>query len=126
MLGLTNLSGQPIMCVVIFEGKERNLMMESVIDPFHSMYDEYMHTTNSASSYEDFVGNFGPGKLFPGGPVCKFEGHSIPTMIRYNEKGSIASDILTNILKTIDNIGIFKVYRENGAIPFLLLDSHQY
>ena len=125
MLGLTNLLGQPIMWRVIFEGKERNVMMESGIDPFHPKYNEYIRTTYSTSSYEDFVGNYGQGNLFPGGPVCEFEGHSIPTMIRYSEKGSITSKILTGILKTIDNMGIFQVYQENGAVPFLLVDSHQ-
>lgn len=39
MLGVTNLCGDPIMCVVIFEGKERDIVMESGIDPMHPNYD---------------------------------------------------------------------------------------
>ena len=37
VLGLTTLTGDPLMCVVIFEGKERNPLMESGIDIFHPL-----------------------------------------------------------------------------------------
>ena len=63
MLGLTNLAGEPIMYIVIFEEKERNAMMESGIDPFCPLYDEYIHSINSTSSYKDFVSNYREGSI---------------------------------------------------------------
>ena len=46
-------------------------------------------------------------------------------MIRYSEKGSITPEILKDILKTIDDLEVFQTYRDNGAVPFLLVDGHQ-
>ena len=46
-------------------------------------------------------------------------------MVRYSDKGSITDTILTDILATIDELKLFQSYRENGAIPFLLVDGHQ-
>ena len=100
VLGLTTLDGQPVMCIVIIEGKERNVFVESGVDPFHPLYDTFKGNIQY-SNYETFQDNYGPGKLFPGGPVCEFEGKRIPTMVRYSEKGSIANEILTDILRTI-------------------------
>ena len=124
VLGLTTLNGTPLMCVVIFEGKERNVFVESGIDPFHPLYDSFEGDVAS-SNFGTFEDNYGPGKLFPGGPVCTFEGTSIPTMVRYSERGSITNEILTDILRTIDKTKIYQPYREQGAIPFLLVDGHQ-
>ena len=56
--------------------------------------------------------------------MCEIEGKKIPTMIRYSEKGSITPEILKDILKTIDDLEVFQTYRDNGAVPFLLVDGH--
>ena len=126
VLGVTNLSGAPIMCVVILEGKDRNVSVESGIDPFHPLYESYEAADeDEKSNFTFFENNYWPGKLFPGGRVCEFEGTRIPTMIRYSDKGSITPVILTDILQTIDQLRIFNLYRENGATPFLLVDGHQ-
>ena len=77
VLGLTTLRGDPLMCVVIMEGKERNPFFESGVDPFHPLYSSY-DRNNSNSNFKFFEDNFGPGKLFPGGPVCNFEGKEVP------------------------------------------------
>lgn len=126
-LGLTNLCGDAIMCVIIFEGKERSIIQESGIDPFHPLYNEYEHDHHSTkeSNFSFFEENYGPGNLFPGGPICEFEGKLIPCMIRYSENGSITPDILRDILKTLDELNIFKEYRDKGVTPFLLVDGHQ-
>ena len=46
-------------------------------------------------------------------------------MIRYSPGGGVTPQILTDILKTIDTLGVFHKEREEGVIPFLLLDGHQ-
>lgn len=80
--------------------------MESGIDPFHPLYDSFQEDIAN-SNFEIFEDNYGPGKLFPGGPTCMFEGEEISTMIRYSEKGGITSDILTDILRTIDTLKVY-------------------
>ena len=71
----------------------------------------------------DFIeNNFGAGKLFPGGPTCHFRGKDIPCMVRWSAKGSITTQILADALAHIDSFNVFD--RENGRVPFLLLDGH--
>ena len=122
VLGLTTLDGQPVMCVLIMEGKDHNVFVELGIDPFHPLYDQYQGDIAS-SNFSIFEDNYGPGNLFPGGPVCNFEGKTIPTMIRYSERGSITNEILTDILCTLDDLKVFQPYREQGAVPFIKPDS---
>lgn len=37
VLGLTTLRGDPLVCVIILEGKEQNVFVESGVDPFHPL-----------------------------------------------------------------------------------------
>ena len=57
VLGVTALTGQPVMCVIIFEGKERNVLLESGIDPFHPMLDDYEGDL-SESNFKFFEDNY--------------------------------------------------------------------
>lgn len=60
------------MCIIIIGGKERNSLIKSGVDPFHPMYSSY-DKDHTNSNFKFFGGNFGPGNLFSGGPVCEFE-----------------------------------------------------
>jgi len=117
LLGFTALSGEPVLCLVIIAGVQESLAVESGIDPFVT------ETHGDASDKDYFDRNFDPGKLFPGGPTCKFLGHDIPCMVRWSPKGSITSQILADALKHIDSFNVFE--RKDGKFPFLLLDGHQ-
>ena len=117
LLGFTALTGDPVLCLVIIAGVREKLDVESGIDPFVTQ------THGDASDKDYFDRNFGPGKLFPGGPTCKFLGKDIPCMVRWSPKGSITSQILADALKHIDSYNVFQ--RQNGRFPFLLLDGHQ-
>ena len=75
--------------------------------------------------YEFFKNNFGEGELFPGGPKCVYKGKDIPCFVRFSDKGGISREILTEILKTLDDLHLFDEDREKGMTPFMLLDSHQ-
>ena len=123
VLGLTNLRGEAIMCVIIIEGKERNVFVESGVDPFHPLNESFQGDIAN-SNIDVLEDNYSPGRLFPGGPTCIFEGKEIPVMVRYSEKGGINADILTDILRTLDTLKVFHHYRENGIVPFLLVDGH--
>ena len=92
------------MCVIIIEGKEQNVFIESGVDPFHPLNKSFQGDITN-SNLEVLEDNYGPGKLFPGGPKYEFEGKEIPAMIRYSEKGGITVEILTDILHTLEVVG---------------------
>ena len=93
LLGFTTLSGEPVLCLVITAGGQELLAIENGIKPFVTQ------TYRDASDNDYFKKNFGPGKLFPGGPTCKFLGRDIPCIVRWSPKGSITSQILSICLK---------------------------
>ena len=117
LLGFTALNGEPVLCLVILAGVRETLNVESGIDPFVT------ETFGEATDTDYFDKNFGPGKLFPGGPTCRFQNKDIPCMVRWTPKGSITSQILAEALQHIDSFNVFD--RSNGKYPFLLLDGHQ-
>jgi hypothetical protein len=80
---------------------------------------------NIEDNLQFFRDNYGENKLFPGGPMCEYNGKKVPCMIRYTKGGGISPEILTDILRTIDTLGVFEKEREEGIKPFLLLDGHQ-
>jgi hypothetical protein len=58
-----------------------------------------------------------------GGPKCTFEGVELPCFVCCSPSASITSELLAEMLATIDNAGIFS--REEGeGVPFLLIDGH--
>ena len=124
-IGLTGLDGNAAMCIVIFSGVERNLLMESGVDTSLFGDGKDLDLDSVQDNLEFFRKNYGEGKIFPGGPTCEYNGKVIPCMIRYSPGGGITPQILTDILKTIDSLGVFDKEREEGIRPFLLLDGHQ-
>ena len=115
LIGLTALDGQPVMCVLILKGNRRNLSVETGIDI--TVIPDGQEDNNSF-----FFVNTGPGKYFPGPPTCTFRGKEIPALVRWNESGSITSQILVEMLQTLDMLGV--IPREENIKPFLLLDGH--
>ena len=49
-------------------------------------------------------------------------GKQIPTFCCCSENGSITSDLLTEMLREIDKIGLYD--RSDNILPFLILDGH--
>ena len=115
LLGITALNGDPVMCVIIFAGKRENKLYECGMDVFAEQIGE-------VGDEDFFEKNSGKGKLYPGGPTCTFQGKIVPTLTRFSPKGSITTEILVDIVGTLDHIGVFD--RSEGKIPFLLLDGH--
>ena len=71
MIGFTALTGDPVMCVFIFEGKRPNGSIEAGIDITIKL--------NGSSSDADYVEiNSGVGKYFPGAPVYNFKVKMVP------------------------------------------------
>ena len=115
LLGLTLLSGEALMCVVIFSGKRRNTMVETGIDMFAEEFGQ-------VSDRDYILKNSGKNKRFPGGPTCTHRGIDIPCLCEWTENGSVTSDILRKILNVLDELQVFD--RTIGITPVVLLDGH--
>ena len=71
VLGVTNLEGKAIMCVVIFSGINRIPLTETGLDLSVVVVGE-------VGNEDFFRNNIFPGKRFPGGPTCKYKGEVVP------------------------------------------------
>ena len=117
LMGLTALTGKPVMCILVLTGKTPKTDVETGIDMF-------AESIGVATDHDFFINNSGPGKRFPGGPTCNFRGKEIPCFVRWSDKGSMTSEILRDSLATLDTYKLFDTNREEGVKPFVLLDGH--
>ena len=113
-MGLTSATGEPVLCISILASK-----IVSVTDVKGSYYHTYI-TYDSIKTMEE---NLGGGRSITGLPICKFRVKSIPCLIYMSLKGSISSDILTEVLKYLDHLNFFE-RRQDWPTPFGLLDGH--
>ena len=65
----------------------------------------------------------GPGRPFPGGPVCDFNGRKIPSFVTRSESGGITPEILVEILQHLDTHGVTNQI-EGDPPPCLIVDGH--
>ena len=97
------------MCVLIIQGKTKDLSVETGIDI------KVVPEGDSKDGDTYFFKNLGP-------PTCQFRGKDIPALVRWNKSGSISSDILVEAISTLDTMN--GTPRDDGIKPFLLLDGH--
>ena len=116
MIGLTSFSGEPVMCVLIIEGKLPNGSIESGVDIT-------INPDGQVTDKDFIIKNSGAGKYFPGGPECLYRGKKVPALVRWHESASITSDILVDMLKTLDQLGV--IPRDDNVKPLILLDGHR-
>jgi hypothetical protein len=64
----------------------------------------------------------GVDRMFPFGPTCTFNGIEVPTFVTCIKNGSITSQLLTSMLRKMDQLEVFD--RSKGVNPFLLCDGH--
>jgi hypothetical protein len=75
-LGLTSLSGEQVMCVVIVDSMKENLLIRTGVNPSCK---EINNMVGIGDDEFSFIGqNVGEGKLYPGGPTCVFKNVKIP------------------------------------------------
>lgn len=117
VISLTNLKGEPVMCVVIIEGTARQLEVELGVD-------YSAHWEGSVEDANFIKKNTGPGKRFPGGPKCKFQRKEVPCFVRFHQSGGITGEILLDISKTMEHYELFQHARQQGKTPFVLIDGH--
>ena len=124
-LGLTRLDGEALMCVVIIQGKRRDILVEVGIewDLIKDINEVDNMTDEQFVSF--FESNHGQDKPFPGGPSYNYKGTEIPCYVTFSEGGGINGSILTEIFRRLDELKIYETDRKEGMIPFVLLDCHQ-
>ena len=129
IIGITQLNGNPLMCVVIVTGKHRDPLIELGIDLDQLADVDINLTTNADGTVDESMMEWlqqhcGKGQLFPGLPKCNYKGIEIPGYLAFCESGGISAEILTNIFRRMDNLHLFDEDRANGYTPFVLLDGH--
>ena len=117
LLGLTAMGGTPVMCIVIIQGMRENRLNMTGMDLFADVIGD----VQDANFFEN---NSGPGKLYPGGPTCKYKGKDVPCMCRFTPKASIDGEILLDVVCTLDCLKCYEEERANGIRPMLLIDAH--
>jgi hypothetical protein len=123
----TAATGEPVMCVIIFQGESKNLpLWVSLGFDWLVNYDGINGIENALAFFGDdeFIqANSGPGGIYPGGPKCRFREKDIPCYITASPHGGIDPEILMDTLRILDNLNVFE--RSNDLSPFVLLDGHQ-
>lgn len=115
VMGFTALTGDPVMCVVIFEEETPKMDVATGVDVFAWVCGD--------PTDADFVSkNSGPGRRFPMVPTCKFRGIDVPCFVRFSASGGIDSSILTDIVKTFDHLNLLP--RMDNVTPFTMMYGH--
>ena len=123
-LGLTRLDGEPLMCVVLIQGKRRDILTETGVDWNKLCHDGVLRDINNDDEIAFFTDNLGKDKLFPGGPSCFYKGKEVPSFVTFTDGGGMDGFVLTGIFRRLDALKLYNADRKNGLIPFVLLDGH--
>jgi hypothetical protein len=70
---------------------------------------------------DDLKQNTGKGKVFPGGPVCTYNGIDIPTLVYQSDSGGITLEILVDCLRHFDK---HIPRKADDPPPACILDGH--
>jgi hypothetical protein len=120
VIGLTLLTGAPLMCVIIIDAKRYNLLVELGVDV---MCEEQLNL-NENTAMSDFMKEVKRKKILPGGPSCDYKGKQVPCMTVFSEGGGMTGPLLTKIFKTLDTLTLFDDDRKAGFKPYVILDGH--
>ena len=126
VIRVTQLDGNPLMCVVIVSGKKHDVLVELGVD-VSQLVDldiDYSGGNILDTNIELLRNHSGEGRLFSGLPTCHYKGKDVPGYMAFTEKGGINASILTNIFRRMDNLKLFDDERADGLTPFVLLDGH--
>lgn len=93
VLGVTNARGDPILAVVIFASERKNGCPSNWYWGIDCTVTDPKMTPDGADVSLDDC-NFGPGNYFPGGPVCKFNGKELKTLVMQSPSGGITGEQL--------------------------------
>ena len=117
VLGLTNIAGHDVMCIIILVSVEHIHIVESGLNLLVPEFGEVVD-----SHY--FCDNSGPGKRFLGGLSYDFDRKHVPCLTQWDKKGGITTNILCDIIVALDNTQVFDEHRSKGIKPLILVNEH--
>ena len=104
-LPITAATGEVIMCVVIFQSKQKEVHVH-----WQSGIDVRVQPENDEMGnifFDEATTNHGPRKYLPGGPTCIYNSKTIPHAKYVSESGGITADILVAVLTILDELDVF-------------------
>jgi hypothetical protein len=119
LLAFTLGNGQAIMCAIVMKS-------EKDVNDLPLSWKLGIDITKNVETGETLLESFDKNmqtKASIGGPKCTYNGITIPCFVCATPNASITSEYLVEMLRTIDNAGVFP-RNENDGIPFLLIDGH--
>jgi hypothetical protein len=126
VLGFTAAGGRAVMCAIIIEASKLTVTDVTGFNPLSKdaeevSSDDMKVLKDEIDQMKDEHSN-GVDRMFPFEPTCSFDGTEVPIFITCSNNGSITSQLLTNMLRKMDDLEIF--CRSDGVNPFLLCDGH--
>jgi hypothetical protein len=114
------------MCAIIIAASKLRFTDVTGFNPLSTDWEDVTDddTTGLSNVIEEMKDKHSNGieRMFPFGPTCTFNGVLVPTFVTCSKNSSIASQLLTNMLKGMDDLMLF--HRSDGSNPFLLCDGH--
>jgi hypothetical protein len=120
---LTFISGhvEAVMCAVILKSDKK---VSELPIKWRWGIDVTVNPSNKETSIEFMEESLSETGSMRGGPRCTYNGRDIPCFVCASPKSSITTELLVQMLKFIDDSGVFPRNGPNDT-PFLLLDGHQ-
>jgi hypothetical protein len=114
-------NGKPIMVAIILKSDKDDPSQLPLTWTAGLDLTKEIQTGSSASEW--WTKNTEEGGAMSGGPTCLFRGVRVPCFIGCSPKASITSVMLRDMLKCMDDLGIWKRV-PGGPVPSLILDGH--
>ncbi len=113
---VSNALGDLVLILIIFKGENLRPMDAMGVDIF-------------ADECEGgFLANCGPGKRYPGGPTCIYNGIEIPCLCAASPKSSMNGPILRSVFAKLDELGVTErgIDEQTGIEywPASMVDGH--
>jgi len=86
--------------------------------------DIFAEVSGDTTDHNFIAKNYGPGKLFPGGPTYNFNGKDVPYFVRWSKTGSTTGPILLEMLKEMDHRDWLDRKKHPGVAPLYICDAH--
>ena len=115
---INNLLGQLVMVTIIFSGHQLLASWCMGIDVFAE------NAAEALANEDTLEFEFGPGKLFPGGPLCFVDGKEIPCYCACSPNGSMTDEILRGMISQLDKFGLTIRDLDRGIWPMMFIDGH--
>ena len=116
LLGLTNLDGTPVMCIVILAGKE-------VVPLYAAGINCFTQLERNSSKADFFAKNSGPGKLSRQSSL-PLQGSDDTMYVPLDTKRKYQRTNFSRDSKNLDVLGVYDEERERGLKHMLCVDAH--